>query len=251
MDNIEVICIKSTEKLLKGAKYEIFKIEKSYHQRRYYVDGGKAASYININYFKTVDPKINLDAVEIFDNSIGSISDTSWKNSISQMKFEGTTETIKKEMIGNIVQCGGNSSSKYLLKKNFYTIVDIKLIENSWDKCIRIDQIKVNNGKGSWYTARNFFQVNKKIQRKLKMNKLATGSDITTIKRKFLAYSDNQRLSIVLLICSKILNDAEYTSDTSNIKLEELIIEKANKHDMVKEDLKDFKQIINATKKLI
>lgn len=242
MENIKIICVKSTSNIFKGCIYEINKItsiRQHSELKKYYIDGINIP-YTTDKYFKPLN-NINLKTIDDFDNSKGSLNDYSYKNCLS---YNLNNEDISNEKLkGLIVKCGYNNS-KYLVKGNFYTIIDFKTCYNFGGKVI-IDKVKINNNRNQWYSGRNFYFVNKKIQRKLKLNKLTSGNEITNNKRKFLNYSKNKKIQIILELLASISKKLKIAEDTKNLKLTNLIVELGNKHNIINEDLKEFEIILS------
>ena len=222
---IKIICInsRSSIKLIKGAIYFARSIHTNTHskERRVYIDN---VGYYLTKYFKLLDGS-SLDSIQDFTIPRGKNLDTKSKN-----------------YIGEFIRCR-YSSGKYLKEGEIYLVEEQRNIpiKNSKGVLTRYEpKLKLKGIKNPVCPYR-FEEIELKDQRNIKLKKL-NGDKIKTAEqtRKFLLYTEKEKIIILFEILTKILLDIKQIEATNQLDLIELMVKKGYKYALLKEDIIPF-----------
>jgi hypothetical protein len=228
---IKVKCVNpnSSTKLIKNGIYELTGIyTHSRNRRTAYI---KNVGSYSINSFETLNGE-----------SLKNISDF-FINTYNENKIDE-----KKDYTGQFVKCR-YSSSKSLKKGEIY-YVENQFLENrtSYYNVIKFKIRGIRNRVNSY----NFEEIPQQEQRNIKLKNLA-GQKIKTGEqtRKFLLYTEQERIYYFLETLSRVVKDIINTDTTnSDIDIIDMVVKRGNKHNMRREDIEKYmKKYLSTTLK--
>lgn len=226
---IKVICIDNRRsiKLVKGAIYDMTSKYTYIGNTKIYLKG--VGSY-NTKYFTLLDgtPLKTLQDFHIshINNSLN--VNNNYKNKYVKCKYD---------------------SGKFLKGGEIYLVEDqIKTtIKNNWSQQIQ-HELKVKiRGMKNFTSIYKFKELSPLEQRNIKLKKIK-GEKLKTgdQTRKFLLYSEKEKIKILLDILYKIINDIINIKDINNNKIDiiDIFLKKGKLYNIIKEDITEFLYII-------
>ena len=134
------------------------------------------------------------------------------------------------------------SSGKYLKTGEIYYVESqkTKLIKNWSGNLYPYTQIRIR-GMRNWVSMNNFEEMHISEQRKIKLKNL-NGEKIKTGEetRKFLHYTEKERIQIFFQLLSSSLIDINSAELTEQINISKLILNKGKQYNIIEEDIKPF-----------
>ena len=221
-ETLKVVIVRSTsKKLIKGCVYECdsYKVNENGYK---WISIKGIGTYSNLDLFRTLDGK-SLKEIKPFKTK--------------SKDFISFTYNLEKDKLkeGDIIVCR-YSTSKYISKGNNYIVKEIKYRLNYRGETV-IDKVKVNNGKNAFYSISNFSLIEKTEQRKLKFSNM-DGGQITSRKRKFENFTENEKCNVVLNILSGIFKNLDFVYELKNFNLLDEILLIGKNNDMIESDVK-------------
>jgi len=223
---ITVICIDASHsiKLIKGGTYLANSIRTYSSDRKIYL---KNINYYSAKYFTTIDGK-SLDDTPDFT-----------------VKITISLDTDNKDYTGQFVRC--LSSSGKVLKQD-----EIYYVENQ----IRTQRIGHNNvifydtklkirGVRNCVSPYRFNEIDITQQRNIKLKNLEGKKAITGDQtRKFLLYSEKEKVRILFDSLTKVLFDINRIENDINLDISKLMIIKGKNYSLIEEDVIPFLKIV-------
>lgn len=222
-DPIRVICInsKNSTKLIKGATYFATGIITNNYTHNRKVCIKEVGSY-SIDYFTLVDGR-----------SLNNEPDFTIENT--------SIDTNNKNYTGQFVKCRWSSGKSLKEGEIYYVEKQIESIKkygyNGYNN--KIIKFKIRGVKNQVSPYR-FDEIDIKEQRNIKLKNLK-GDKIKTGEqtRKFLLYSERERVQILFEVFYKTLFDLSKT-EISDVDITALMIKKGNNYSLIEEDIKPF-----------
>jgi len=225
---LQVICINpaNSMKLIKGAIYEALSI----HTWTPHLFSGRKRRDIYIKYVGNYDTK-NFTLLN------GSSLDNEPDFSLEKKNLDP-----KKDYTGQFVRCRYSGTSKTLKEGEIYYIEKEKkeisriMLGNSLSHKLKIRGVK------NYISAYKFEEIDIKEQRYIKLKNLK-GDKIKTGEqtRKFLLYSEKERIKILFEILTKVITDlSKIIEINSDIDIITLMIKKGKEYDISDEDIRSF-----------
>jgi hypothetical protein len=221
-ETLKVVIVRSSsKKLIKGCVYECdsYKVKENGYKC---ISIKGIGTYSNLDLFKTLDGK-SLKEIKPFKTK---------KSNVINFTYNLEKDKLKE---GDIIVCR-YSTSKYLSKGNNYIVKEIKHGQNYRGETV-IDKVKVNNGKNLFYSISNFSLIDKTEQRKLKFSNM-DGGEITSRKRKFENFTENEKCTVILNILSGIFKNIDFVYELKNFNLLDEILLIGKNNDMIESDVK-------------
>jgi len=223
---IKVICVDSkSNKLIKGATYNANNLWVHLNDKYVYL---KDIGTYNAKYFNTLDgtPLI--------------------KHSDFSMEVRKDVDPKSKNYTGQFVKCRYSSGKNYKEGEIYYVEKQISIEKKSsgyYNSSTYTEyKFKIRGIKISSSTHR-FEEIPIIEQRKIKLKNLK-GEKIKTGEqtRKFLLYSEKEKISILFEILSKVLIDINKTDNIEklNFDIVDLMIKKDLKYSLTREDIEPF-----------
>jgi len=232
---LEVVCIKASNRLIKGEIYECTHKSKSNRGVRYYIKD--VGSFSDLKRFQTKDGK-SLNEIEDFD--------------IPSQQVNYERLTLDNLKVGDFVLCR-HSSSKYISMDTYYQILDIKTKVNSWDNKVRLESIKISNGRNNYYQSYGFVLVDLKKARELKLKSIGNPDfKITSDKRKWENFSETKKLLTISEIFKSITISISLTKSKNKItSIDDFILERGKSYNMIKDDIEPYRGLIKEYMKIL
>lgn len=223
---LQVICInaKHSIKLIEGATYyalTMYQLTSSKQKNVQIKDVG----YFDASYFSLLNGK-PLDKEQDFITNITNILNIHSINYTGQF-VRCRTSKLKTFKLNQIYYVEEQITTRYISKYNNKSYPLIKL------------KIKGIERPISPY---NFVEIPIAEQRCIKLKNIS-GNNIFEIdqERKFLHYSEKERISILFEILYNVLKDVNKTINSNNeLNLTKLMLKKGTKYSIIIEDIKDF-----------
>jgi len=220
---IKVICVKtkSSKKLIKGAIYSATGIGTEADdpkKRNILISIGR----YSLDCFTSIDGKSLEDAPDFKIN---------WKPTLDK----------NKNFTNQCVRCR-YGSGKSIKTGEIYFVEDQRTkIHTGWNGTLSpYIQVKIR-GLKRWLNADNFEEMPIAEQRKIKLNFL-NGDKIKTGEqtRKFLLYSEKEKIQILLQLLVNSLVDFNIAEHTEQVHISELILNKGKQYNIINEDITEF-----------
>jgi len=220
---IKVICVnpKGSKKLIKGAIY--------------------SATSIGTDYHNPEDRFIRISVGRYSLNCFTFIDGNSLKNEPDFVIEYKPMLDFTKDYTDQCVRCRW-SSSKILKNGEIYYIESQRIInKKSWNGTLTpYYQVKLR-GINRWTSSSNFEEIHISEQRKIKLNNL-NGEKVKTGEstRKFLHYSERERIQILCQLLNSSLIDINNAELMERVDLFKIILNKGKQYNIIDEDVKPF-----------
>lgn len=222
---ISVICINSkySTKLIQNATYQAthlhtYNLRNSKTERRLFLkDVGSYSS----KYF-TLANGSSLDTISDFDTE----------------RNNDSLDTSKKNYTGQFVRCR-YSTGKTLKQNEIYYVEEQRTNHNSNNRWSNT-KFKIR-GIRNLVSPYRFAEIDIREQRNIKLKNL-NGDKVKTGEqtRKFLLYTEKEKISILFETLTKAIVDINKTQSTVSIDITKLMIAKGRNYNLQEEDIKPF-----------
>ena len=221
---MKVICIntKNSKKLIKDAIYYATSIGSDYNNN-------------------TDERYIRISIGKYSLNCFTSIDGNSLKNEPAFVIEQKSSLDFSKDYTDQCVRCSWSSSK--VLKNGEIYYVESQRMSNRKDwrgTLVPYHQIKLRGIK-NWAPLCNFEEIHISEQRKIKLNNL-NGEKVKTGEstRKFLHYSEKERIQILFQLLNSSLIDINNAELVERVDLLKIILNKGKPHGIIDEDVKPF-----------
>jgi hypothetical protein len=228
--NMLVICIndKGTTKLVKNQKYKITQL---YENRSY----GTANKHCEHNGVNVTVRRIQVEGVGSY--FVDRFKLVNGKNFYDiplfrdEVNYNENRISNGEDLTGQYILCTYEGNSKYLKSGQIYQVE--RHTRESWSGKIKI------KGLRSFVGTYGFDKIPLKEQRKIKLQNMS-GTEIKTglDKRKFLYYSEDEKLKIIFELLAISIKNLSAIENLKNYTIVDMIVKVGSKYNIIEDDIK-------------